>query len=198
MRKQIMYTRLNSKEIHPSSWQTRQKHSLQKSPVGFSPERNQIGYYNDIHTSIGYLAWLSILQKLEIHSVAIGHFWPNLCNHVEEDSNRMAPTNCIAILFEVVSEAWSIEALNQIHASMVKSLGNKKLDKVSSFIIHWKSHNQLLSYLDRLINLSSRWVIVSVVEAITPMAEVWGDHKADGRILEFKIEKKPTWEIWYL
>jgi len=47
---------------------------------------------------------------------------PNLCNHVQEDSNGVATTDGITKLLEVVREAWGIQALYQIHASMVKCL----------------------------------------------------------------------------
>ena len=46
----------------------------------------------------------------------------NLRNHVQEDSNGVAATDSVAELLEVVGEAWGIQALYQVHASMVKSL----------------------------------------------------------------------------
>ena len=68
------------------------------------------------------LTGLSILQELEIHSMTISDTSPYLCNHVKKDTNRVAATDGVAKLFEVVGEPRGIQALYQVHACMIQSL----------------------------------------------------------------------------
>ena len=118
---------------------------------------------------------LSVLQELEIQPETVWNSPLNLCDHVEEDTDGMATTDGVAILFEVVGETCRIHPLNDWHTSLVQGL-NRWDGRVG---YGWG----LLCYLDRLVDLSFRGIIVGVVKPVSPMTEVWGDDKTHRRIL---------------
>ena len=76
---------------------------------------------------LNYLVRLSILEELEIHPVAIGDPASDLSDHVKKDSNGVTTTDSVTELLEVVGEARSIQAFNQVHASMVQGLEAKSI-----------------------------------------------------------------------
>ena len=73
-----------------------------------------------------YLARLSILEKLEIHVETICDARPDLGDHVEEDPDGVTTADGVAVLLEVGGEAWRIHTLNDVHASMIKCLIERK------------------------------------------------------------------------
>ena len=114
---------------------------------------------------------LSVLEELEIQPETVGNSPPDLCNHVEEDTDGMATTDGVAVLFEVVGEASWVHPLNDRHTSLVQRL--QRWDGRMNYFMFYG----LFSYLDRLVDLSFRGVIVGVVEPVSPVTEVRRDDK---------------------
>ena len=76
---------------------------------------------------ISHFWTLSVLEELEIQPETVWDSPPNLCNHVEEDTDGMATTDGVAVLFEVVGEACWIHPLNDWHTSLVQGLERERM-----------------------------------------------------------------------
>ena len=72
-----------------------------------------------------HLTGLGVLEELEIHGVAMGEAGSDLRHHVEEHADGVAPADRVPELLEVGREPLGVQPLNDVHASVVKSLGYK-------------------------------------------------------------------------
>ena len=127
---------------------------------------------------------LSVLEELEIQPETVCNSPLNLCNHVEEDTDGMATADGVAKLFEVVGKACWIHPLNDWHTSLVQGLEREKE--------MWEVGCGLFCYLDRLVDLSFRGIIVGVVEPVSPVTKVWRDDKTHRGVLIVK-----TWHLMW-